>query len=88
MKSGSPWISFSFFSSISASQSYLGPHLLLLDKVVPVPGFIENLDLNLADTIQVRRRVEGLNGIRQVEVKVLDEPWDWNYFVQQQKVRA
>ena len=39
-------------------------------------------------TEQVRRRVEGLNGIRQVEVKVLDEPWDWNYFVQQQKVRA
>jgi hypothetical protein len=29
-----------------------------------------------------------LNGIRQVEVKVLDEPWDWNYFVQQQKARA
>ena len=39
-------------------------------------------------TEQVRRRVEGLNGIRQVEIKVLDEPWDWNYFVQQQKVRA
>ena len=39
-------------------------------------------------TEQVRRRVEGLNGIRQVEVKVLDEPWDWNYFVQQQKARA
>ena len=39
-------------------------------------------------TEQVRRRVGELNGIRQVEVKVLDEPWDWNYFVQQQKVRA
>ena len=39
-------------------------------------------------TEQVRRRVEGLNGIRQVEVKVLDEPWDWNYFVRQQKARA
>ncbi len=39
-------------------------------------------------TEQVRRRVGELNGIRQVEVKVLDEPWDWNYFVQQQKARA
>ena len=39
-------------------------------------------------TEQVRRRVEGLNGIRQVEVKVLDEPWDWNYFVRQQKARS
>jgi len=38
--------------SHTASQSNLGPRLLLPDKVVPVPGFIENLDLNLADTIQ------------------------------------
>ncbi len=39
-------------------------------------------------TEQVRRRVEGLPGIRQVEVKVLDEPWNWDYFVRQQKARA
>ncbi len=37
---------------------------------------------------QIRRRVEGLRGIRQVEVKVLDEPWNWDYFVRQQKSRA
>ncbi len=39
-------------------------------------------------TEQVRRRVEGLHGIRQVKVKVLDEPWNWDYFVRQQKART
>ena len=32
---------------------------------------------------QVRRRVEGIPGITSVEVKVLDEPWDWSRFVRQ-----
>ena len=36
-------------------------------------------------TDQVKRRVEGISGIRSVEVKVLDEPWDWDRFVKQQK---
>jgi serine O-acetyltransferase len=36
-------------------------------------------------TDQVKRRVEGINGIRSVDVKVLDEPWDWDRFVKQQK---
>ena len=36
-------------------------------------------------TDQVKRRVEGINGIHSVEVKVLDEPWDWDRFVKQQK---
>jgi metal-sulfur cluster biosynthetic enzyme len=39
-------------------------------------------------TEQVQRRVEGLHGIRQVEVKVLDEPWNWDHFVQQQNMRV
>lgn len=39
-------------------------------------------------TEQVKRRMNGLNGIRQVEVRVLDEPWNWEYFVKQQKSRA
>ena len=39
-------------------------------------------------TEQVRRRVEGLHGIRQVEVKVLDEPWNWDHFVRQQKAKT
>jgi len=39
-------------------------------------------------TEQVRRRVEGLHGVREVKVKVLDEPWNWDHFVRQQKARA
>ncbi len=37
-------------------------------------------------TEQVKRRVEGLNGIKRVEVKVLDEPWNWDRFEEQQKL--
>ncbi len=37
-------------------------------------------------TEQVRRRVEGIDGISLVEVKVLDEPWNWDRFVRQQKL--
>lgn len=36
-------------------------------------------------TEQVERRVVGINGVHSVEVKVLDEPWDWDRFVKQQK---
>ncbi len=32
-------------------------------------------------TEQVRRRVEGLHGIQKVDVKVLDEPWNWDRFI-------
>jgi serine O-acetyltransferase len=39
-------------------------------------------------TEQVRRRVEGLPGIRSVDVKVLDEPWNWDRFLQQQSMHA
>ncbi len=34
-------------------------------------------------TDQVRRRVLDVNGVRNVEVRVLDEPWDWDRFVGQ-----
>lgn len=37
-------------------------------------------------TEQVRRRVEGIDGISVVEVKVLDEPWNWDRFVSQQRL--
>jgi serine O-acetyltransferase len=36
---------------------------------------------------QVRRRVEGLHGIREVEVKVLDEPWNWDRFTRRQALQ-
>ena len=38
-------------------------------------------------TEQVRRRVEGLHGIREVEVKVLDEPWNWDRFTRRQALQ-
>jgi serine O-acetyltransferase len=34
---------------------------------------------------QVKRRVE-IPGILQVQVKVLDEPWNWDRFTQQQSL--
>ncbi|MCK9442319.1 MAG: serine O-acetyltransferase [Methanothrix sp.] len=53
--------------------------MVLTSQVCPIVSHL---------TEQVKRRVEGLNGIRQVEVKVLDEPWNWDYFVRQQMARA
>lgn len=35
---------------------------------------------------QVRRKTMGVCGIEQVEVKVLDEPWNWDRFVKQRGV--
>ena len=32
---------------------------------------------------QIRRKVLGVCGIKQVEVTVLDEPWNWDRFVKQ-----
>lgn len=39
-------------------------------------------------TEQVKRRLEGLHSIQEVDVRVLDEPWNWEHFVRQQKARA
>ncbi len=33
---------------------------------------------------QVRRRVEGVDGIGRVEVRVLDEPWNWERFMKRE----
>lgn len=38
-------------------------------------------------TDQVRRRVEGINGISLVEVKILDEPWNWDRFMKRQSLQ-
>jgi len=53
--------------------------LVLTSQVCPMVSHL---------TEQVQRQVEGLHGILQVEVKVLDEPWNWDHFVQQQKARS
>lgn len=36
-------------------------------------------------TDQVRRRVASVEGIQQVEVKVLDEPWNWERFMKRER---
>ncbi|MDF0594058.1 serine O-acetyltransferase [Methanotrichaceae archaeon M04Ac] len=43
----------------------------------------------LADHLkeQVNRRVMGLSGVNRVDVRVLDEPWDWERFARQRSLR-
>ena len=53
--------------------------LVLTSQVCPMVSHL---------TEQVQRRVEGLHGVRHVEVKVLDEPFNWDHFVRQQKARV
>ncbi len=54
-------------------------NMVLTSRVCPMVSHL---------TEQIHRRVEGLPGVRQVEVKVLDEPWNWDQFVRRQKARA
>ncbi|MDD4448729.1 MAG: hypothetical protein PHN61_13780, partial [Methanothrix sp.] len=61
------------------SEDTVEVNMVLTSQVCPMVSHL---------TEQVKRRVKGLNGIRQVEVRVLDEPWNWEYFVKQQKSRA
>lgn len=64
---------------IIRSDDTVEVNMVLTSQVCPMVSHL---------TEQVKRRVKGLNGIRQVEVRVLDEPWNWDYFVKQQKSRA
>lgn len=64
---------------IFVNDGYVEVDMVLTTKACPLAD-------HLAE--QVKRRVEELNGIKRVEVKVLDEPWNWDYFVRQQKARA
>jgi serine O-acetyltransferase len=51
--------------------------MVLTSKVCPL---VDHL------TSQVKRRVEEIPGILRVEVKVLDEPWNWDRFMEQQSL--
>ena len=53
--------------------------MVLTSKACPIVNHLKE---------QIQRRIEGLHGIRQVEVNVLDEPWNWDHFVRLQKARA
>ncbi|MDM7934936.1 MAG: serine O-acetyltransferase [Methanothrix sp.] len=59
--------------------------ILVDDDRVEVDMVLTSQACPLADhlTEQVKRRVEGLPGIRQVDVKVLGEPWNWERFMEQ-----
>ena len=64
---------------IIRSEDTVEVNMVLTSQVCPMVSHL---------TEQVKRRVKGLNGIRQVEIRVLDEPWNWDYFVKQQKARV
>ncbi len=64
---------------IIRSEDTVEVNMVLTSQVYPMVSHL---------TEQVKRRLKGLNGIRQVEVRVLDEPWNRDYFVKQQKSRA
>lgn len=62
--------------------------IIVDDERVEVDMVLTSQACPLVDhlTEQVKRRVEGLNGIRKVDVKVLDEPWNWDRFVRRQGI--
>jgi serine O-acetyltransferase len=39
-------------------------------------------------TEQVRRRAKSVDGIKNVEVNILDEPWNWDKFALHQRARV
>lgn len=52
-------------------------------------GLIKNIVVNSSHlTDQVKRRLERLQSINEVNVRVLDEPWNWKQFARQQRARA
>jgi serine O-acetyltransferase len=48
--------------------------MVLTTQACPLVGYL---------TDQVKRRIEGIEGIDKVNVVVLDEPWNWERFVKQ-----
>lgn len=49
-------------------------NMVLTTQACPLVGYL---------TDQVKRRIEGIEGIEKVNVVVLDEPWNWERFVKQ-----
>jgi serine O-acetyltransferase len=62
---------------VISEDGKVGVKMVLTTKVCPVVSHL---------TEQVRCRIEGLQGIRSVDVRVLDEPWNWDQFVRRQKM--
>jgi len=62
---------------ITVQNSSVLVEMVLTTTACPLVGYL---------TDQVRRRVLDVNGVQDVEVRVLDEPWDWDRFVGQNDV--
>lgn len=54
-------------------------NMVLTSRVCPMVSHL---------TEQVRRSVGRVQGIREVEVRVLDEPWNWDQFLSSQRAKA
>jgi len=65
-------IDLGLIKEIRAKDSRVEIDMVLTTKTCPLVTHL---------TDQVRRRVESLPGITQVQVQVLDEPWSWDRFV-------
>jgi serine O-acetyltransferase len=59
---------------IRVNGSHAGIDLVLTTKGCPLVDYLSE---------QVKRRVNGVAGIDDVEVTILDEPWNWDRFVSQ-----
>jgi len=59
---------------IRVSGNHVGIDMILTSKACPLVDHLSE---------QVKRKVLGVCGIEQVDVKVLDEPWNWDRFVHQ-----
>ena len=59
---------------IIVSGDHVEIDMILTSKACPLVDHLSE---------QVKRKVLGVCGIGQVDVKVLDEPWNWNRFVHQ-----
>ena len=64
--------------------------IIVKDKSAEVAMVLTTQACPLVDhlTVQVKRRIEGVDGIKRAKVRVLDEPWDWDRFVRQQKLHT
>ena len=60
--------------------------IIVEDNRVEVDMVLTSKACPLVDhlTEQVKRRVEEISGVSHVDVKVLDEPWNWDRFTEQQ----
>jgi serine O-acetyltransferase len=67
-------VDFGLIKEIIVSGDHVEVDLVLTTRACPL---VDHL------TEQIQRKLSGLEGVRSIEVKVLDEPWAWDRFVRQ-----